>query len=76
MANRNGARTSAPSVARLATVGARVAVPPCLLTAVSPTLRFADLVDDRRSGFAVMVFIITANSTLQLSSQGRSSAVV
>ncbi len=67
MANRNSTRTSAPSVARLATY-ALASGAALLLTAVSPTLLFADLTMIPL-GFAVMVFIITANSMLQLSSK-------
>jgi len=68
MANRNDARTSAPSIARLATY-ALASGAALLLTAFSPTLLFADLTMIPL-GFAVMVFIITANSMLQLSSKG------
>jgi MFS family permease len=67
MANRNSARTSAPSIARLAAY-ALASGAALLLTAVSPTLLFADLTMIPL-GFAVMVFIITANSMLQLSSK-------
>ena len=67
MANRNSARTSAPSIARLAVYALASGIA-LLFTAVSPTLLFADL-SMIPLGFTVMVFIITANSMLQLSSK-------
>ena len=66
-------RTSAPSIARLATY-ALASGAALLLHAVSPTFRlFADLTMIPL-GFAVMVFIITANSMLQLRSLPKASS--
>ncbi len=67
MANRNSSRTTAPSLRRLA-IWALASGFALLLTAVSPTLAFADL-SMVPLGFTVMIFIITANSMLQLSSK-------
>ena len=67
MANRNGSMTSAPTL-RLLAMWALASGAALLLTAVSPTLAFADLTMVPL-GFTVMIFIITANSMLQLSSK-------
>ncbi len=67
MANRNSSRTTAPSLRSLAVVAVASGAT-LLLTAASPTLRFADL-SMVPLGMTVMVFIIMANTTLQLSSK-------
>ena len=69
MANRNSSRTAAPSLQRLA-IWALASGGALVLTAVSPNLAIADL-SMVPLGFTVMVFIITANSMLQLSSEPR-----
>lgn len=67
MANRAGTRTSAPDLRRLAVFALASGIT-LVFTAVAPTLEAADL-SMVPLGLTVMLFIITANSMLQLASK-------